>query len=220
MPEDMDAELLTRVAEETARRLERRRPGRMAGTTAADSTAPAPSAPPLNTLRRRCAQEPARAAAAAAGVPRNLRRPVRNRAHFTAGSIALGLALLPALAAGDAPRLDLRSLALGRICLGLLLVADLHERVRDACPFYSDSGCSPRSVVIAGGDPRYQAADVSLYFAAGTVWTVRLLFFVAAAAAACLTAGFYTRTACFGCWLHWRSIEVRSGISLVQHALL
>jgi hypothetical protein len=44
--------------------------------------------------------------------------------------------------------LDLRSLALFRICLGALIVGDLIRRARDLRAFYTDFGVLPRAVLL------------------------------------------------------------------------
>lgn len=76
--------------------------------------------------------------------------------------------------------LDYRSLALFRICLALVLLADLAIRAQDLTFFYTDAGALSRAEAINFGSP----SAVSLYFMNGS-WVFQLLMF-------CLTAGIYT----------------------------
>ena len=157
-------------------------------------------------------------------------RPARKQAHHAAGALILGAAALPTLVAlllhysglGADPHqplrlalphlaLDLRSLALGRALMGLSLLLDLRERLRDLEAFYTDDSCCPRAVTLGGGDPRLRQTDFSFYFATGAPWTVTLLLCCGGASAVSLMLGYNTQLSCFLCWLHWRSIEARNG---------
>jgi hypothetical protein len=107
--------------------------------------------------------------------------------------------------------LDLRSLALGRVLMGVVLLLDLRERLRDLNVFYTDDSCLPRHIALGGADPRLRPTDFSFYFATGAAPTVALLFCCSAAFAVSLMVGYHTRLSCFLSWLHWRSIEARNG---------
>ena len=85
--------------------------------------------------------------------------------------------------------IDLRSLALFRIALGLVILADLWVRGSDLSIWLADDGVFPRSAVIDwGNDYRW-----SLYFVSGSwVWAL-MLNAVAGAAAFALIWGYRTR---------------------------
>jgi hypothetical protein len=154
-------------------------------------------------------------------------RPSRLQAHHAAGAAVFVLAAAPTLialawwklASGALPlglalphlALDLRSLALGRVLMGAVLLLDLRERLRDLGAFYTDDSCCPRWIALSGGDPRLRPTDFSFYFATGAPPTVALLLCCSGIAALSLLVGYYTRLSCFLSWLHWRSIEARNG---------
>lgn len=155
-------------------------------------------------------------------------RPKRENAHFLVGGVILYLTFVIGVGSlgvtwlfsseGDGyepfPQLilDVRSLALGRVFLGLLIILDLRERLVDLIPFYSDTGCCPRHVLLApGGEPRLGPSDISLYFATGANETVALLMLaLGGVSSICFLVGYHTRLASFACWVHWRSIETRT----------
>lgn len=119
-------------------------------------------------------QRPGPAGLAAGKADQLWRRPNRTAAHFDAGAVVFGLAvaLLGLMAASDLLLgdgsastsreggggwwvwghwvLDGRSVALCRMLLGLLLLVDLAERWADRHSFYTDHGCAPRPLVLAG----------------------------------------------------------------------
>lgn len=65
--------------------------------------------------------------------------------------------------------------------------------------------------VTTGADPRLRDDDISIYFGTGAPATVAVLLAAAAAAALALVAGWHSWLANLYCWVHWRSIEVRTG---------
>ena len=153
-------------------------------------------------------------------------RPERKSADHATGAVVFVAATVPTLLAvglwalvGTEPlgkalpylSLDLRSLALGRVLMGAVLLLDLRERVRDLHVFYTDDSCLPRHIALGGGDPRLRQTDVSFYFATGAAPTVALLFCCSAGFAVSLMVGYCTKLSCFLSWLHWRSIEARNG---------
>src|SRR5204863_9803874 len=73
--------------------------------------------------------------------------------------------------------LDLRSLALYRICLALLLLWDLQERVWDLRAHYADDGVLPLTAIPPAVPP-------SVHILGGSVAYPAVLFVVAAACAA------------------------------------
>ncbi len=98
--------------------------------------------------------------------------------------------------------LDLRSLALFRIGLGLILLVDLWIRAGDLRAFYTDWGTYPR----------YLMSDVgwSFHAACGEFWWPAVLMIAASALALALLLGFFTRVAIIGCWLLLLSIQMRN----------
>jgi len=89
--------------------------------------------------------------------------------------------------------LDLRSLALLRVLLALMLLWDLALRSTNLQAFYTDRGVLPREFLhhIA------QNWHWSLHAASGDLWWQILLFVVAALAAIALLMGYHTRTMAF-----------------------
>ena len=68
--------------------------------------------------------------------------------------------------------IDLRSLALFRVGLALLIIADLISRARDLSAFYTDGGVLSRAESIANS----HFLQVSLYWISGNQWFVGGLF--------------------------------------------
>ena len=87
--------------------------------------------------------------------------------------------------------IDLRSLALFRILLGGLLIADLLIRGSDLSVWMTDAGVFPREFIIdRSADNRW-----SLYFISGSWLWALLLHLTAAGAAMALLLGYRTRLA-------------------------
>jgi predicted DCC family thiol-disulfide oxidoreductase YuxK len=87
--------------------------------------------------------------------------------------------------------LDLRSLALFRALLGLLLLADTLRRLADARSFYTDAGVMPRQWLARFGE----ADRISLHLANGQAWFGAGLLLAQATAALALALGWRTRLA-------------------------
>tara|TARA_R110002096_G_scaffold16106_14_gene55043 strand:+ start:1293 stop:2951 length:1659 start_codon:yes stop_codon:yes gene_type:complete len=89
--------------------------------------------------------------------------------------------------------IDLRSVALFRICLGLILLVDLFVRSADLGVFYTDAGVLPRADLLAD----FQRSNwlYSVHLMSGGAIFQLLLFVVAGIAAACMTLGYRTKTA-------------------------
>jgi predicted DCC family thiol-disulfide oxidoreductase YuxK len=107
--------------------------------------------------------------------------------------------------------LDLRSLALFRMVLALLVVGDLVLRARDMRMFYTDFGVLPRDVAIA------QFTDpwvFSLHFMSGTLFVQALLFLMAGLFGAMLFFGYRTRFATVMSWLLLISLQGRINMLL------
>lgn len=103
--------------------------------------------------------------------------------------------------------LDLRSLALLRIALGLMVLLDLYVRQLDLSLFYTDQGLLPRSAF-----PGNSALDIGLNFhmCCGDVWGQALLFLLTAAAAIGLMLGWKTRWCAFATWILVSSMQFRN----------
>ena len=69
--------------------------------------------------------------------------------------------------------LDYRSLALLRIGLGLILLANLYVTLPDLRALYTDEGVLPRTILLSSPD---RLASQSLYMASGDSWYVYTLF--------------------------------------------
>lgn len=103
--------------------------------------------------------------------------------------------------------IDLRTLALFRIGLGLCILADLASRARDLTAHYSDQGVLPRADLIVLG---HKAS--SLHMISGSPWAQALLFFAAGCAAVALIVGVWTRLATFASWIMLGSLIARNTI--------
>lgn len=107
--------------------------------------------------------------------------------------------------------LDLRSLALFRIALGMLIIYDLFIRAGDLVAFYTDQGLLPRADLI-----RYNnvEAGFSLHMAFGSVAGQSFLFAVSTCLALMLIAGFHTRFANIASWLMLISLQNRNPMAI------
>ena len=104
--------------------------------------------------------------------------------------------------------LDLRSLALFRIGLGLLVFADAVVRSLDIEAFYSDAGVRPRGAVL---DTLLARVQPSLHMLSGAVSFQAALFVVAAVAGLLLAVGWRTRTMSVIAWALVLSVQNRNG---------
>lgn len=92
--------------------------------------------------------------------------------------------------------LDPRSVGLGRIYLGVLLLVDLIRRVPDMSVWYTNSGLLPNHTLLWRPGARYQ---FSFFFAASHLWEVALLFAFCGVVFFCFLIGWKTRL------FHWLS---------------
>jgi hypothetical protein len=99
--------------------------------------------------------------------------------------------------------LDVRSLALLRICLALLLLADWTDRLYDLRAHYSDEGIVPRQVVPS-------PVPISVHFFSGAAWYQGVLAGVAIAFALALLAGYRTPFVTLVSWFLLISIHARN----------
>lgn len=102
--------------------------------------------------------------------------------------------------------IDLRTLALFRILLAGVVIADLIGRARDLSAHYTDTGILPRADLI-GHLGQWQP---SLHFASGSAAGQALLFFGAGLAALSLLVGYRTRAATVISWLFLVSLQARN----------
>jgi hypothetical protein len=102
---------------------------------------------------------------------------------------------------------DLRSLALFRIVLAVLALADLATRATDLSAHYTDGGVLPRSVLAAQVLSRW---SFSLNLMNGEPFFQALLFGVAAVAALGLLVGYRTRLMTIVVWVLLLSIQWRN----------
>ena len=101
--------------------------------------------------------------------------------------------------------LDLRSLALLRISMGAILLADLGVRAADLRVMYSNAGVlSTEQAVDYIGKTGW-----SLYWYSGSPLYVTILFLIAMTAAICLTLGFRTLLATIVSWVLLVSLHNR-----------
>ncbi|HEX5034989.1 MAG TPA: HTTM domain-containing protein, partial [bacterium] len=103
--------------------------------------------------------------------------------------------------------IDIRSLALFRIGLGLIVLTDLISRSADLRAFYTDAGVLPRSALLE--NPTY-FWPVSLHMLNGSPAFQVFLFLLTGLAALALTFGYRTRIAAFACWILVTSLHARN----------
>jgi predicted DCC family thiol-disulfide oxidoreductase YuxK len=108
--------------------------------------------------------------------------------------------------------IDLRTLALFRICLGALILADLINRASDLTAFYTDQGTLTRAAAIAFNHP----VRISFHLMSGSPLVIGLLFVVAGILAVLLMLGYRTRLVTVLSWLFLISLNNRN--LLVQQA--
>ena len=107
--------------------------------------------------------------------------------------------------------LDLRSLALGRALLGLVVLADVAlSRWPDLPAWYTDDGIWTRRRVIDGFDPQIKSHDISPYLSVGSAAGMRVMFALVGAAAVALIVGYRTNAAAFVCWAHGHCLFMRN----------
>ena len=102
---------------------------------------------------------------------------------------------------------DLRSLALFRIVLALLVMGDLASRATDLVAHYTDAGVLPRTVLLEQVLSRW---SFSLSLMNGEPFFQALLFCVAAVAAFGLLIGYRTRLMTVVVWVLLLSIQLRN----------
>ncbi len=101
---------------------------------------------------------------------------------------------------------DLRSLALVRVWLGAILIADLVIRAGSFSAHYTDAGAVPRSALFLLWD----TVPASLHMISGSAWITGLLFMLSGAVALALMFGYRSRLAAFLSWLLFISLDSRN----------
>jgi hypothetical protein len=101
--------------------------------------------------------------------------------------------------------LDSRSLAVTRVGLGAILLADLATRAMFLREHYSDAGILPRHLAHELTSPTLGILD-----AGGGVFLAACVFLAAMAAAVALAIGYRTRWATLACWVLLVSIQNRN----------
>ena len=104
--------------------------------------------------------------------------------------------------------IDLRSLALFRICIALIIIVDLIQRFRDLEPFYSDSGIFTRILQINNYNTNY----ISLNMMSGSIYVQAFLFLLTILFAFALLIGLNTKLATIVSWFLILSLHVRNPI--------
>jgi hypothetical protein len=107
--------------------------------------------------------------------------------------------------------LDLRSLGLFRVCLGLLILVDLAWRASDLEAHYTDLGILPRYAV---ADHLWRPLRFSFHFAVDGHAAVGALFLLQALIAVLFVLGFHTRLVTVLCWLLLVSLQNRNTLIL------
>ncbi|MEC8025691.1 MAG: HTTM domain-containing protein [Myxococcota bacterium] len=118
--------------------------------------------------------------------------------------------------------LDVRALAVFRVSLGLIVLADLCVRATDITAFYTDFGVLPRGEHIQA---YYGPSAISPYLANGSWLFIACLFVIHAMFAASFTVGFRTRLSQVVMWvlllgLHRRNPMVLQGGDVMLRLLL
>lgn len=112
--------------------------------------------------------------------------------------------------------IDLRTLALFRVALGLVLLWCVLSCFRDLNAFWTDLGVMPRTWMIES-DSRWR---FSLYLVNGQPWFVALLLLVQAGCAAMFALGWRTRFAAITSFVLWASLINRDPMVLIGGDLL
>jgi len=111
----------------------------------------------------------------------------------------------------DRYSLDVRSLALFRIGLALVILADLCTRASDLVAHYSDAGILPRAVLNGG---LLQPGYWSIHALSGSAIFQGVLFLVAGLSAIAMLIGYHSRIAVIVSWLFLISLHNRNPLIL------
>ncbi len=106
---------------------------------------------------------------------------------------------------------DLRSLALFRIALGVLILFDLGDRMTELSTWHADAGILPRGALI---DKWWNVWHFSVHLMSGLAVWQEFLFAVAAVFALMMIFGFKTRIAVWASWFLQVSVQARNPMIL------
>jgi hypothetical protein len=122
---------------------------------------------------------------------------------------------------------DLRSLALFRIVLGVLVLADLANRATDLLAHYSDAGVMPRAALEPPNTEIFPKAQqivspfaISINMFSGEPLFQALVFLLGAVGAVALIFGWWTRVASVIAWVVILSIQQRNPLVLASGDIL
>ncbi len=104
--------------------------------------------------------------------------------------------------------LDLRSLALFRVCLALVIIVDLIIRAGELKSHYSDAGIMPRTLLSEISNPFYW----SINSISGAAFVQGLIFLFTGLTAIALLVGYQTRLATIAMWAFISSIHNRNPV--------
>ncbi len=138
-------------------------------------------------------------------------RPGKKRTTSPAPSDYLPLQAIPIL--GGLVRafsIDYRTLALFRILISGIILADLCIRGEDFIAFFTDAGVTTRAQLLN----YYGEGTWSVYFLNGTSLFAGILFVIAVLAALALLVGYKARLAALVSWVLLVSVQVRNPILL------
>lgn len=103
--------------------------------------------------------------------------------------------------------LDTRALALMRICLGFILLADWFIRLSDLTAHYTNEGVLPTSVVYSN---HWREGYFSFFLWSDALWWQYLLFSIAILFSFFFLVGYFTRFSTLVIWLLILSVHVRN----------
>jgi hypothetical protein len=107
--------------------------------------------------------------------------------------------------------LDLRSLALMRVGMGLLLMLDVFRRMRDLSAHYTDYGILSRELLLK---LEWDIGTYSLAMISGELWFISLLFLLTAFFSLMIILGYRTRLFTALGWFFLASIQLRNPVIL------
>ena len=114
--------------------------------------------------------------------------------------------------------LDVRSLAVLRIGLGLVLLGNLCDLTPDIGAFFSDEGLLPRTARMQLNASEAATAPphwCSLHMLSGATWCQELLIGAAIVLSGCVVLGYRTPWALFGSWVLLIGLQARNPLILI-----
>eukprot|EP01103_Thecamoeba_quadrilineata_P007669 TRINITY_DN17514_c0_g1_i1.p1 TRINITY_DN17514_c0_g1~~TRINITY_DN17514_c0_g1_i1.p1 ORF type:complete len:678 (-),score=89.46 TRINITY_DN17514_c0_g1_i1:98-2131(-) len=105
--------------------------------------------------------------------------------------------------------LDLRSLALMRIFLGLTIILDILDRAPDLSAHYTDDGVMPRTLDL-DETLRYHQLSFCIHLMSGNIFWMIVLFILNTISGFCVLVGYRTRTSIIISWILISSLQLRN----------